>query len=164
MKKTSYLLLLSALSIFAFSSCDKVQSDTRFETTTPTPAPTVNNSANTTTITDPQNANLNSNNSETSENEANSPEKTVQAFYKALKKKNRQESLKFAKFEVVERLLKERKSKLNWRFTGCEEPKVKEYGDAVCFYDFENGGIGLFLRKTSNEQYQVVSTYYYDEN
>lgn len=122
--------------------------------------PTSNNSSNTEKPAESNNSNSSSPVQTDKDGITAAPEKTVQAFYKALKERNRKEALKFAKPKVVRQLFRDKKSKLDWRFIDCSEPKIKEYGDMTCFYFFEGGGIGIFLRKDSNEQYQIVSTYY----
>ena len=124
------------------------------------PKPTVDNSSDTEKPSETNNSSSNPLTQITDDEITSTPEKTVQAFYKALKERNRKLALKYAKPEVVRQLLKDKESRLDWRFIDCSEPKIKEYGDITCIYFFEGGGIGIFLRKDSNERYQIVSTYY----
>lgn len=130
MKKSSYLLSLGVL-IAISNGCDSNHSAAMNNRNSAIVQQTVNT-----------NTNAKSENSQNSEkfvesnsSESNSPvqtnqneiiaasEKTVESFYKALKERNRKEALKFAKPKVVRQLFRDKKSKLNWRFIDCEEPK-----------------------------------------
>lgn len=78
-----------------------------------------------------------------------------------MKERNRKTALEYAKPEVVRQLFKDKESKLDWSFVNCDEPEVKDSSDVTCFYYFDGGGgTGIFLRRDSNEKYQIVSTYY----
>ena len=94
----------------------------------------------------------------------NSPEETAKQFYAAFKRGDRRAALKLATRAVVREVFENNAKKADWHFTDCSEPKVKTHGDITCFYIFQGGGIGMFMRKQADGSYRIVSTYYMTED
>lgn len=158
------LFSIFALCVFSvfFIGCVAIETDSKTELKNIIAQPTIDRTNSNRIIVEIQNTNAVSN-SQTKKNTLEIAEETVRAFYETLKTGNRQMALKFAAPKVVRQLFKQKNRNFDWKFTGCEKPKVKEYGDVICFYDFRKGGIGLFLRKITDEQFQITSTYFYNE-